>query len=138
MAIFRDVDEFYACVGGLLDKIKDDPALNGELADSGAVIRFRYVEPSAVITLDGREGVNAIFYGESELPAHVEMRMTADFAHHFWMGELNIVAEVLKGNIAYRGSLSSLKRLLPLIKPAMERYPEHLREIGCERLLQVD
>ena len=135
MALFKSSEEFYAAIGGLLERVREDRELYEALADSGLVFRFRHFDPEATITLDGRPGVNAIRYGEDDVPASGELQMSCDKAHAFWMGRLNIVAEVLSGRIAYRGSLSKLQRLLPLVKPARRHYPGHLRAIGMEHLL---
>jgi hypothetical protein len=135
MAVFESETDFYNCVGGLLQRMKDDPALFKSVADSGMVARFRYLEPDAVVTIDARKGVNEILFGESDVPADIEMSMHADVAHRFWMGKVNILAEVMAGRVSFRGPLSKLSRLLPLLKPAIKQYPDHLRSIGYEHLL---
>ncbi|MAF09888.1 sterol carrier protein [Candidatus Poribacteria bacterium] len=135
MGVFESEAEFYKCIGGLLERVKHDPALYKSIADSGMVARFRYLEPDAVVTIDARKGVNEILFGDSETPADIEMSMKADVAHRFWMGKVNVIAEVMAGRVSYRGPLSKLTRLLPLLKPAIRLYPDHLRSIGYERLL---
>lgn len=135
MAVFESEADFYECIGGLLKRLKDDEKLYASFADSGMVARFRYLEPDAVVTIDARKGVNEIRFGESDVPADIEMSMHADLAHRFWMGKVNIIAEVMAGRVSCRGPLSKLSRLLPLLKPAIKMYPDHLRSIGHEHLL---
>ena len=130
MGVFKDSDQFYACVGGLLEKIKQVPELYQLAADADMVARFRCADPDAVISIDTRKGVNEIRLGEEGPAPDIELSMPADIAHRFWMGELNVLAETLAGRIAYRGPLKKMMRLIPLLKPAMKLYPQHLRDIG--------
>ncbi len=130
MSVFKDSDQFYACVGGLLQKIKQNPELYKLAADADMVARFRCVDPDAVISIDTRKGVNEIRFGEEGPAPDIELSMPADMAHQFWMGELNVLAETLAGRIAYRGPLKKMIALIPLLKPAMKLYPQHLRDIG--------
>ncbi len=130
MGVFKDSDQFYACVGGMLLKIKHDPELYKHVADAGLVARFRCSDPDAVIVIDTRKGVNEIRFGDQGPAPDIELSMSADAAHRLWLGELNILAETLAGRIAYRGPLKKMMELIPLMKPAMKLYPQHLREIG--------
>ncbi len=136
MSLFRDDQEVYACIGGLLQKVRDESAFYDELADSGLVLCVRCVDPDAAITIDARVGVNEIRYGVHEDVADIELRMTADVAHRVWLGEADIFTELMRGNIDVRGPLDKLARVRPLIKPARGYYPDHLRAIGCAHLLE--
>ncbi|MBM3213770.1 hypothetical protein FJZ36_02495 [Candidatus Poribacteria bacterium] len=135
MGVFRDADEFYACIGAWLVKVSEEPRLFDAIADSGIVVRFRYSDPDASITVDARSGSNAVLLDETKTLADVELWMPADIAHRFWMGSINPIGEVFAGRITYRGSLSKLTRFLPLLRPAMEHYPQHLQDVGMRHLL---
>ena len=135
MSLFRDDKEVYACIGGLLEKVREEPSMAEELASAGMVMRVNCREPDAVITLDARDGAGKVEYGPSDAPADVELTMNADVAHRLWLGELDVVSEVLRGRIGCRGPLPTLSHLRRVLKPARLLYPEHLRDIGYAHLV---
>ena len=137
MGVYPDAQAFYTCVGGLLERVRGTVAIAQSFENSNLVVRFRCVEPDAVVTVDTRPDVNAIRYGDDDIPADIELTMRADVAHRFWLGTANPVAEVMAGRIAYRGSLSKLTSVLPLLRSARELYPEHLRATGYADLLEA-
>ena len=55
MAVFRDADHFYACVGELMDRAKKDPKVGPKIAKSGIIIQFRYKNPDAMTTVNARD-----------------------------------------------------------------------------------
>ncbi len=55
MSVFRDSQQFYECVGELMDRAKKDPIVGPKIAKSGIVIQFRYTEPEAVTTINARD-----------------------------------------------------------------------------------
>ena len=130
MSVFKDAEQFYECVGGLLLKIKDDPEIYNAAADTGLVFQFRCTDLDAAIAIDTREGVNEVLFGDAAPAADIELSMPSELAHRFWLGELNVLRETLAGRIAYRGPLKKLMSLIPVLKPAMKKYPEHLRSVG--------
>jgi hypothetical protein len=135
MSVYPDAQAFYKCVGGLLERVRATP-LAETLENANFVLRFRCVEPHAVVTVDTRPNVNAIRYGDDDIPADIELTMHADVAHRFWLGQANPVAEVMAGRIVCRGPLSKLASALPLLRSARQLYPEHLRATGYAHLLE--
>lgn len=144
MAVFRDSEQFYECVGALMDLAKKDPQVGGKIAKSNIVIRFQYKNPDAVTTVDARstptqEGAFVdVFHGKSDLVAEVVMSMDADIAHRFWLGKVNLVSALTKGEIQAVGPISKILKLLPAVKPLYKQYPILLREKGYENLLTRD
>ncbi|GIX08213.1 MAG: hypothetical protein KatS3mg115_2616 [Candidatus Poribacteria bacterium] len=129
-------EDVYRHMGTLLLQLAQEPEVRKVLADSGLVFRFRLIEPEAVITVDARPGVNAVRFGEeSDPPPTGELRCKTTTAHRIWLGRANVMGEIMKGRIDYRGPLSQLQRLLPLLRAVVQRYPEHLRALGAEDLL---
>lgn len=64
------------------------------------------------------------------------MTMKADIAHQFWLGKVNLVAALAKGQMKAVGPIQSIIKLIPVIKPAFELYPQYLKEIGRSDLVQ--
>jgi hypothetical protein len=135
MAIFKDAAELYQCIGGFFKEATKDPDMAPKIAASGLVIRFNYSDPTSTITVDAKNPPAAgqffnIFEGPNELKPDVDMTMTADIAHRFWHGKINLVQALAKGEMKAQGPIPAILKLLPAIKPAYTLYPAFLRKIG--------
>jgi hypothetical protein len=135
MPIFADAAQLYDCVGAIFAYLRDDPQANQAFVKSGLVIRFKYADPDAEITLDGSQEPVEMFLGPSDRQPIVDMSMTGDVAHQFWLGKLNLVSALTRGTIVAKGPIPAIMRLLPVITPAYKKYPEILREKGLENLI---
>jgi len=63
------------------------------------------------------------------------MSMNADFAHKFWHGKANLVTALTRRQVAAKGNVPKTLKLLPILKPAYELYPQFLEEKGLEELI---
>ena len=128
MPVFETADALYACIGGLFERMRCQAEVQEELASLKLTVRFAYTEPEASITLIANDGEGAIHYGECNEKPDVELAMTGDIAHHFWMGEVNVMGAITKRQIVLTGSLSKIMALTPLIKAGIQIYPRHYQE----------
>ena len=128
MPVFETAEELYTCIGGLFERMKSQAQVEQELASLKLTVRFTYTEPEASITLVAHDGEGAIHYGECNEKPDVELAMTGDIAHHFWMGEINVMGAITKRQIVPTGSLSKIMALTPLIKAGIKIYPQHYQE----------
>ncbi len=128
MPVFETVDELYACIGGLFERMKSHTQTQEALRSLELAVKFTCTKPEASITLVARNGEQAIHYGECDEKPDVELAMTGDVAHQFWMGEINVMGAITKRQIVPIGSLSKIMTLVPLIKAAIQIYPQHYRE----------
>jgi len=141
MPVFKSSQEFYDCVGALMDEAKVDPKVGGKIAKSGIVIQFRYTEPEAVTTINARGKPTQpgayvdIIHGECDLKPDVVMRMKADIAHAFWHGKVNLMGALAKKDIVAEGPIPKILKLLPAVQPLYKRYPALLREKGYGHLV---
>ena len=134
MPVFETAEELYACIGGLFERMKSQTQVQRELASLKLTVRFTYTEPEASITLTAHDGEGTIHYGECNEKPDVELAMTGDIAHHFWLGEINVMGAITKRQIVPIGSLSKIMALTPLIKAGIKIYPQHYQEcLGAER-----
>lgn len=144
MPVFRDADQFYDCIGTLMDRAKRDPEVGLKIAKSNIVIRFQYWNPDATTTVNAKtpppqEGDYVdVIHGPCDLDADVVMSMEADVAHQFWLGKVNLVAALSKGQIKATGPISKIIKLLPAVKPLYKQYPALLREKGYSEMLNQD
>ena len=63
--------------------------------------------------------------------------MSADTAHQFWLGKVNLVAALTRGTMTAKGPIPAIMKLLPAITPAYKQYPEILRAKGLESLINA-
>jgi hypothetical protein len=65
------------------------------------------------------------------------MRMKADTAHRFWLGQVNVTMAIARGEIKAEGPVAKILRLVPLTKPVFPRYRALLESQGREDLVDV-
>jgi hypothetical protein len=141
MSVFRDADHFYACVGELMDRAKKDPQVGPKISKSGIVIQFRYSDPEAITTVNGRDqplqqgAFVDVIHGPCSLRPDVVMTMKADIAHAFWHGKINLMSALAKREIIVTGPVPKILRLLPAVEPLYKVYPVLLNEKGFSSMV---
>ncbi len=135
MPFFRDADHLYRVFGALFERVRDDPQLSQTLLQSQMVVRFLFTDPQAQITVDLRQTPITFHLGPCDLVPDVEMTQSADIAHLFWLGRVNIPQAIATRKVIARGSVPKALALLPALRPVFDRYPQILREIGEFALL---
>ncbi|PIU67574.1 MAG: sterol carrier protein [Armatimonadetes bacterium CG07_land_8_20_14_0_80_40_9] len=135
MGYFKDTEEFYSILEPFFNKLKDDPKIGPKVVASGLVIQFQYSEPEAILTIDCPN--NKVIAGECEIKPDVEMSMKSDTAHRFWLGKVNLMMALTKGEMKAKGPIPKIMKLLPIIKGAYAMYKDYLKEKGYEELANV-
>lgn len=141
MPVFKDAQQFYECVGELMDRAKIDPDIGPKIAKSGIVIQFNYSDPEAITTVNAKDKPTQpgafcdVIQGPTELKPDIKMTMKADTAHRFWHGKVNLLSAISKKEIVVAGPLPKVLKLLPAVTPLYKVYPALLREKGYESLV---
>ena len=138
MAYFERAQDVYETIGTLFSSLvagEDD--LSAAFLGADTVVRYRYTDPDAVITVSLCPGDGRVEFGESDLEAEVVMSMSADTAHRFWLGEVNVTTALARGDIRAEGPVAKLLKLVPLAKPAFPRYRQQLIDQGRPELATV-
>lgn len=119
MAIFKDTDMMYEVLGGLWKQIIEHPENGQKFKDSGLTIKYSLSDPAGTlwVTPDG------VLTGSQNLKPDVEMTLSGDTAHKFWLKELSLPVALAKKLIVSKGSMTKVMKLLPLLKPLHEIYP---------------
>ena len=125
MSVFETPDQLYGCVGGLLNKMGADPVVLAELQSLKLKVKFTFHDPESSIFLTVENGAHSIYYGETNQKPDIELAMSGDIAHYFWMGEVNVMQAITKQQIVASGSLGKIMKLVPLIKASIKLYPQH-------------
>lgn len=137
--IFQDEAAIYDILGNYFLKVQADPKLFAPLKSSGLKVRFNYTDPEAAIALDGSTDDKAqqILTGDAarRFVPEVEFTLKADVAHYFWHGQVNLMQALARKEVLPKGNLPRAMRLLPLLEPLYELYPQYLRTRNLSKLV---
>lgn len=131
MSIFQSKEQMRNVLGTLHEKLAGDPVVGPKYLKANIVIKYNITDPNDTLWLtpgDGSKG--EVFWGQSDLKPDIEYWLTADTSHKFWMREISLPIAIAKGLVKTKGSLPKVLKLLPLLKPAYEMYPELARSQG--------
>jgi hypothetical protein len=92
-------------------------------------VHFVIHEPDSEIWLFP-EGVVEGSTDKKPQGALLEMEMSGDTAHRFWMDKLSVPLAVAKRQIKARGPINKVLGLLPQLKPIKQLYPEIAKQEG--------
>jgi putative sterol carrier protein len=139
LAFFKDADEVYEFIGKLFHDLDADAELGPKFKRANTVVQYRYTEPDAQITVKMKEGEEGqVDLGETDLEPEVVMMMTADTAHEFWLGHVNVTVALARGRIRAKGPVAKILKLVPLVKPVFPRYRAMLEERGRSDLIEAE
>jgi putative sterol carrier protein len=135
MSTFKNADEVYDYIGKMFETAVTDPTFIEATKDSELVIKLTQTDPAATILIDfpGQK----VTCGEAALgaPATVDLRMSSDDSHKFWLGKLNFTLALAQRKVKMEGSRTKALKLLPLTKPLFATYEALLRAAGRQDLL---
>ena len=130
MGLFKDSETFENMLGGFFKLMADTPAIADKLLASDLIVRFRYSDPDVVIVVDCSGDRIDVRPGDRETKEIVDMSMSADIAHKFWFGKVNLMAALTRKQMIAKGPIPKILKLLPAIKPSYAMYPKYLQESG--------
>lgn len=130
MGLFKDSATFEKVLGGFFSRVAETPEVAQKLLASKLTIRFNYTDPDVAIVIDCSGDEISVRPGDRETTAEVEMNMSADIAHKFWFGKVNLTAALARGQMKAKGPIPKILKLLPAIKPTYAMYPIYLDENG--------
>ena len=130
MGLFNDSETFEKLLGGFFKLMADTPVIADKLVASNLIVRFRYSDPDVVIVVDCSGDRIDVRPGDLETKEIVDMSMSADIAHKFWFGKVNLMAALTRKQMIAKGPIPKILKLLPAIKPSYDMYPKYLEENG--------
>ena len=128
MPVFESAENLYRCLGGFFELMSNHPQTKGLLQTTELTIKFVFTAPEASITLVARGGEQSVYCGDCGEPSDVQLSMSGDVAHRFWMGKVNVMSAILTRQIVVDGPLDKIMELKPLIKAGVEIYTRHFKE----------
>ncbi len=119
--VFSSTAKMYEVLGELFNTLLQDPAAGPKYKEAGIVIKFTIHEPEGQIWLtnDGQ-----VICGEADYKPTIEMSLSGDSCHQFWLQELKLPQALAKGLIKAKGPMPKVLNLLPMLKPAYAAYPD--------------
>ncbi len=131
MPVFESKEKMQTVLGGLFEKLMEDPIMGPRFVATNIIIKFNISDPAGALWLtpgDGTKG--AVLWGDIGQTATVEMTLSGDTCHKFWLKHISMPVALAKGLIKAKGPMPKVLKLLPLLKPAYEMYPEHAKAHG--------
>ena len=138
MPYFRDREQLYQVLDALFTRLKADPVLCAGLSEADFVLRFKYTEPQGQVTIDLRDHSFTWEFGETTLKSDLDMSQSADTAHLFWLGKLNVIRAIATRKVVSRGQVSKALKLLPVINNSFGLYRQALKDLGYDHLIPVE
>ena len=130
MGLFESAEKYEEMLGGFFRLLADTPAVADKLLASKLIIRFSYSDPDVVLLIDCSGDKLEVRTGDTDTKATVNMSMSADIAHKFWFGKVNLMAALTRKQMVAKGPIPKILKLLPAIKPSYAMYPKYLDENG--------
>lgn len=134
MTIFATTDELYSLFTPFMRSLTTDPVVGPKLAAANTAFRVNHTDPDGVFLLDASVSPPVLHVGEEarSLDADVELTMTSDDGHLFWLGQLNLPIALAKRKVKVDGGVTKLMGLIPALQPAYGLYRQHLADAGRE------
>jgi hypothetical protein len=131
MTYFRDAADVEHFIGGIFTECLTDPDLGPKFAATGTVLKLSFTEPDATVLVDCAN--NKVYTGTALTGApecNVEMFMTSNVAHRYWLGRVNVSVALAKGIMRAKGPIPRVLKLVPLTKHVFPRYQRMIDDSG--------
>ncbi len=137
MAVYQNKEEYQDILSRLWDMIFATPEIVAAVAGEKLVVRFRYTDFKTDFYID-LTGDEPTYYWDPDREVHVDVDMilSSETSHKFWLEQLNVPLAIASRKIIAKGSIQKALKLIPALKPAFPLYPELLRKMGKEDLIE--
>jgi hypothetical protein len=131
MAFFADTDQFYGCAQALFARVEEqNPSAADDILASRLVIRMGCTDPTAELTINGRQRPVQTTFGPSKLRPTLDIELAADTLHRILLDELSLKSALASGKLKARGPVHRIRALAKLFYQLQADYPQVLREQG--------
>jgi len=134
MSVFTSSDEMYEVFTPFMQSLTTDPVVGKKFASANTSFRVIHEDPAGVFLLDATVDPPVLYVGAEAdgRDAEVDLTMSAEDGHKFWLGQLNLPVALARRKIKVNGGVAKLMGLVPALQPAYGLYREHLTAIGRE------
>ncbi|HYT39999.1 MAG TPA: SCP2 sterol-binding domain-containing protein [Acidimicrobiia bacterium] len=128
---FQSPDEVYTTMGAFLAEITKAPDMRAKFTHADTSFLVNYTDPACRILVDCTQDPPVVTNDPPEdAPAEIRLGMSADDAHRFWQGKLNMTVALAKKQVQVAGPMAKMMKLLPALRPAFPRYVQFLEANG--------
>jgi hypothetical protein len=120
MPYFKSEDEVYRYIGGIFTEVLADPELGPEFAATEVVMGLHFAGPDSHLVIDAPSG--KVYTGSDCDSPNIEMFMTADVSHQYWLGKVNVSQALAKGQMRAKGPVPTILKLVPITSKVFPRY----------------
>lgn len=136
MPPFRSQEELEDIFSELWRRVLQDNDIVQTVADLPLVAKFRYTDFPTALFIDTASQPPAFYWNpDAEPKPDVEMILSSETAHRFWLEDLNVPLAIARRKIIPKGSVQKALKLIPALKPAFALYPKVLADSGRTDLL---
>lgn len=135
MPYFTEANDVEHFIGGIFTECLTDPELGPKFEATGTVLKLNFSEPDSTVLVDC--GGRKVFTGsdsDAGPPPNVEMWMTADVGHEYWLGKVQVAPALAKGQMRAKGPVPRILKLVPLTRHVFPRYQKMIEESGRAEL----
>ncbi|MEH0416294.1 SCP2 sterol-binding domain-containing protein [Streptomyces sp. B21-083] len=127
MTVFESTEVAERVFGTLFEILLKDDQFTSQLRASNLSIRLTQTNPDCVIHVSA----DALRVGaDAPEEATIRIKMTSDTAHQLWLGKLMMPTAIATGKVRIRGKVARVLELVPILRPAFDRYPELAAQEG--------
>jgi putative sterol carrier protein len=131
MATFQSADELHSTLGAFLAEITMAPDMRPKFTAADTSFLVSYTDPEARTLVDcTQDPPRVVNDPPADAAAEINLKMSADDAHRFWQGKLNMTVALAKKQVQVSGPMGKMLKLLPAMRPAFPRYREFLEANG--------
>jgi hypothetical protein len=131
MPIFESTDKMYDVLGDLFNRLAADPVVSQKYNNENITLQFIINDPDGEVWLIHNDDGNPVVkLGNQVLKPEIQMWISGDDCHDFWLKKLNLPVGLAKKKVSAKGPMAKVLALLPLLTPAYEAYPGLAKEKG--------
>ena len=134
MGAYKSAEELYKYMGQIFALAFETDGLKEKLNATGVTLKLNLADPDSTIAVDFGRGI-VEFGDDITMDVAVDLQMSADTAHKFWLGKLNVPLAIAKREIKVHGSVQKVLKLAPLMQPLHEQYQQILKDAGLEEMI---
>ncbi|MFF4316128.1 SCP2 sterol-binding domain-containing protein [Streptomyces sp. 900105755] len=121
MAVFESTEAAERVFGTLFEILLKDEQFTSQLRAGDMSILITQANPECVVHVSA----DALRLGaEAPEEATIRIKMSSDTAHQLWLGKLMMPTAIATGRVRIRGKVARVLELVPILRPAFDRYPE--------------
>jgi putative sterol carrier protein len=128
MSVFRSAEQARAVFTQLFEILLKDEQFVERLRSGGLSVHLIQSKPELEFYVDP----DSVVEGPPPAPAAVRITMSCDTAHAMWQGRLLMPVALATGRVRIKGSVAKVLELVPILRPAFDRYPQIAAEHGVE------